>query len=189
MLLENNLPVTFQATVLPAVLIILFFHLSPKRAATGGLKWGLIAGAVYIFTLWLNNMGNWVVAVMIKSLDNPNNPLWYLTDFPANMFSFLITVVGLLALAIFTAYTAFKTTAKINPAPLNLRTVGLIITAFGLYFDIVHVMFLTWGDVGGWGMWYAWFTGHNLDLWLMALPFAGVPLLFENSTVTAKPAD
>ena len=64
-------------------------------------------------------------------------------------------------------------------AQINLRTVGLIITAFGLYFNIIYVMYLFLGPVGGWGMWYAWFTGHNLDLWLMALPFAGLPFLFQ----------
>jgi len=171
-LLENNLPITVQATLLPAVLIILFFQLTPKRAATGGLKWGLISGTVYILVLWLNNAGNWIVAAMIKGMD-------YLTLYPANMFSFILTVVGLLLLAIYTAYFTVKTTAKHNPAPINFRTAGLIITAFGLYFDIVYVMFLSLGAVGGWGMWYAWFTGHNLDLWLMALPFAGLPLLFQ----------
>lgn len=176
-LLENNLPVTVEATLLPAVLIVLFFKLAPHRAATGGLKWGLISGTVYIFVLWLNNMGNWVAAALVKGTD-------YLTQFPANMFSFLLTIVGLLLLVIYSAYVTIKVTAKRNPLPLNLRSVGFIITAFGLYFDIIYVMFLTLGAVGGWGMWYAWFTGHNLDLWLMALPFVGVPLLFQER---AKP--
>lgn len=176
-LIENNLPVTVQATLLPAVLIILFFHLTPKRVATGGLKWGLISGFVFILVFWLNNMGNWVYGVIQKGMD-------YLTMYPANMFSFLLTVVGLLLLALYTGYIALKTTAKHNPVPFNLRTIGLIITVFGLYFDIIYVMYLSLGAVGGWGAWYAWFTGHNLDLWLMALPFAGLPLLFQKKNET-----
>lgn len=171
-LIENNLPVTVQATVLPIVLIILFFNLSPKRVATGGLKWGLISGTVYIFVLWLNNAGNWIAALMIKGIN-------YITLYPANLLSFLLTVVGLLLLTLYTAYFTKKTIAKHDIRQINLRTVGFIITAFGLYFDIIYVMFLSLGAVGGWGMWYAWFTGHNLDLWLMALPFAGLPFLFQ----------
>jgi hypothetical protein len=177
-LIENNLPIIVQATVLPIVLIILFFHLTPKRASTGGLKWGLISGIVYILVLWLNNAGNWIAAAMIKGMD-------YLTLYPANLFSFGLTVVGLLLLALYTAYFTKKTIAKQDITQLNLRTVGFIIAAFGLYFDIVYVMFLSLGAVGGWGMWYAWFTGHNLDLWLMALPFAGLPFLFQKKTETS----
>ena len=105
--------------------------------------------------------------------------------YPANLFSFGLTVVGLLLLALYTAYFAKKTIAKHDITQINLRTVGLVITAFGLYFDIVYVMFLSLGAVGGWGMWYAWFTGHNLDLWLMALPFAGLPFLFQKKTETS----
>ena len=177
-LIENNLPIIVQATVLPVVLIILFFHLTPKRASTGGLKWGLISGIVYILVLWLNNAGNWIAAAMIKGMD-------YLTLYPANLFSFGLTVVGLLLLALYTAYFTKKTIAKHDITQINLRTVGFIITAFGLYFDIIYVMFLSLGAVGGWGMWYAWFTGHNLDLWLMALPFAGLPFLFQKKTETS----
>ena len=177
-LIENNLPVIVQSTVLPIVLIILFFHLTPKRAATGGLKWGMISGTVYILVFWLNNMGNWIAAAMIKGID-------YLTLYPANLFSFGLTVVGLLLLTLYTAYFAKKTIAKHDFTQINLRTVGFIITMFGLYFDIVYVMFLSLGAVGGWGMWYAWFTGHNLDLWLMALPFAGLPFLFQKTDASA----
>ena len=173
-LIENNLPIIVQATLLPIVLIMLFFNLSPKKAATGGLKWGLISGTVYILVLWLNNAGNWIAAAAVKGID-------YLTLYPANMFSFLLTAVGLLLLTLYSAYFTKKTIAKHDLSQVNLRTVGFIITAVGLYFDIIYVMFLILGPVGGWGMWYAWFTGHNLDLWIMALPFAGLPLLFQKN--------
>jgi len=146
--------------------------MSPKKAATGGIKWGLISGTVFILVLWLNNAGNWIAAAMIKGID-------YLTLYPANMFSFILTVVGMLLLTLYSAYFSKKTIAQHDPSQINLRTIGFIITAVGLYYDIIYVMFLSMGAVGGWGMWYAWFTGHNLDLWLIALPFAGLPLLLK----------
>jgi hypothetical protein len=40
-------------------------------------------------------------------------------------------------------------------------------------------MWVFFGSVGGWGAWYQWFLGHNLDLWVLSLPLVGVPLLFR----------
>ncbi len=43
-------------------------------------------------------------------------------------------------------------------------------------------MWLSLGSVGGWSDWYAWFLGHNMELWMMAIPLVGVPLLFKKSS-------
>ncbi|MGD0644975.1 MAG: hypothetical protein ABSA75_08735 [Candidatus Bathyarchaeia archaeon] len=170
--IENNIPITVEAIVLPIVLAMLFINLSPKKASTYGLKWGLISGTTYIFVFWLNNACNWIAAVMIKNVD-------YVILYPANLFSFLFTTVGLLAITIFAAYFSMKTIQSKDITKLNLKRVGVIIIAFGLYFDIIFVMYLFLGAVGGWGEWYAWFFGHNMDLWLMALPMAGAPFLLQ----------
>jgi hypothetical protein len=175
MTIENNIPCTVESILLPIVLVILFFQLSPKRASTQGIKWGLIAGTGYIFVFWLNNACNWIAAVMIKGID-------YLTLYPANLFSFLLTTVGLLVVTAFSACFTAGVIRKADYQGLNLKKVGLIITTFGLYFDIIYVMYLFVGAVGGWGDWYAWFFGHNMDLWLLALPMAGIPFLFYQKT-------
>jgi len=172
MTIENDIPVAVQSIALPIVLAILFFNLTPKKAATSGIKWGLISGTVYIFVFWLNNAGNWIAAVMVKGVD-------YISLYPANLFSFTLTVIGMLLLALYTAYFSKKSIGKRDFTQLNLRTVGVIMTTFGLYFDVIYVLYLFLGPVGGWGLWYAWFTGHNLDLWLLALPMAGLPFLFQ----------
>ena len=180
MTVENNIPITVASIALPIVLIILFFNLTPKKAATSGLKWGLISGTVYILVFWLNNTCNWIAAVWVKGID-------YLTLYPANLFSFLLTAAGLLLLTLYAAYFSKKSIGKRDFAQLNLRTVGIIITTFGLYFDVIFVMYLFLGAVGGWGSWYAWFFGHNMDLWLLALPMAGMPFLFQRK-VQNQPA-
>jgi hypothetical protein len=179
MTIESNIPVTVQSTVLPVVLVMLFLNLAPKKAATGGIKWGLISGTVYILVIWLNNAGNWIAAVMVKGID-------YISLYPANLFSFVLTVVGLFLLTLCTAHFSKKSIGKGDFTKINLRTVGVVVTVFGLYFDIIFTLYLFLGPVGGWGMWYAWFTGHNLDLWLMALPFAGLPLLFQKNIQTTS---
>jgi hypothetical protein len=103
----------------------------------------------------------------------------YITLYPANLFSFVITTVGLLLLALYAVYFSKKSFEAESLAALNLHTVGVIVTLVGLYFGGLYVMWIFLGSVGGWGIWYAWILGHNLDLWAMSLPFVGLPLLFK----------
>ena len=171
-LMENTLPCLLQSIVLVAVLVKLFLELSPKKSLRGVIKWALIAGTVYVFAFWLNNTGNWLSAVISKGTD-------YLLLYPANMFSFLLTTVGLLVLAIYAAYFTKRTIGADSIVKVNLHKVGVIVTLVGMYFLGLYVMWLFLGSVGGWGTWYAWLLGHNLDLWAMSLPLVGLPLLFR----------
>jgi hypothetical protein len=169
---ENTLPCLFQSIALTAVLVKLFIELSPKKSARGAIKWGLISGTVYVFVFWLNNTGNWIATIIEKGMD-------YIILYPANLLSFLVTSVGLLLLGLYAAYFTKKSIGLDTLEKVNMHTVGIIVTLVGLYFLGHYVMWLFLGSVGGWGTWYAWLLGHNLDLWAMSLPFAGLPLLFR----------
>jgi hypothetical protein len=171
MTVENTLPCLVQSIGLVAVLVKLFLELSPNKPEKNAVKWGLIAGTLYVFVFWLNNTGNWIAALVDKGTD-------YILLYPANLFSFLFTTVGLLLLAVYAAYFTRKSMGTESFAKLNTHTVGVIITLVGLYFAVHYVMWIFLGSVGGWGSWYAWIMGHNLDLWAMSLPFVGLPLLF-----------
>ncbi len=171
MTVESTLPCLVQSIGLVAVLVKLFLELSPNKPEKNAVKWGLIAGAFYVFVFWLNNTGMWIAAVIDKGTD-------YIMLYPSNMFSFLFTTVGLLLLALYAAYFSKKSIGTESFAKLNMHTVGVIVTLVGLYFGVHYVMWIFLGSVGGWGSWYAWILGHNLDLWAMSLPFVGLPLLF-----------
>ncbi len=171
MTIESTLPCFVQSIGLVAVLVKLFLELSPNKPEKNAVKWGLIAGAFYVFVFWLNNTGMWIAAVIDKGTD-------YIMLYPSNMFSFLFTTVGLLLLALYAAYFSKKSIGTESFAKLNMHTVGVIVTLVGLYFGVHYVMWIFLGSVGGWGSWYAWIMGHNLDLWAMSLPFVGLPLLF-----------
>ena len=80
--------------------------------------------------------------------------------------------------ALYAAFFSRKSIGTESLAKLNIRTVGLIVTLVGLYFGVHYVMWIFLGSVGGLGSWYAWMSGHNLDLWAMSLPIVGVQLLF-----------
>jgi hypothetical protein len=169
--IEDGIPCLVESILIPAVLVKLFFALNPTKTIKPAIKWGLIAGASFVFVFWLNNMGNWVYAVMQKGLG-------YLVDYPLNMLSFGLTTVGLLVLALYSAYFCIKSSGTEQIADLDFRAIGVIVTLTGLYFASIYVMWIVFGSVGGWGAWYQWFLGHNLDLWVLCLPLVGVPFLF-----------
>jgi hypothetical protein len=167
------IPSLVESIVLPIALFIFASKLNPNKPVKKTIKWGLITGTIYIIVFWLTNTSMWVATVMQKGTG-------YLTSYPENLLSFILTTIGLLALAIYTAYFAKKSNEAETLQELNLKTIGAIITALGMYF---LWNYLTWIFFGGnylWSVWYAWFLGHNMDLWMLSLPLLGLPLLFTN---------
>ncbi len=168
--LSTGLPCMVASIGIPVSLFILAFKLGPKAQVKGQIKWATIAGVFYVLSFWLNNSGMWIITIMAKGFG-------FVTDTPQFLVSFLSTLVGLLALTIFTAYFAVK---SIKAEQIHWPTVGAILIALGLYF---LWNYLTWIFFGGWNDWYAWILGHNLDLWILSLPLVGLPLLFYRKSV------
>jgi uncharacterized membrane protein len=158
-----------SSIAIPIALFKLASNLNPNKPAKNAIKWGLIAGTVYVFVFWLNNAGMWISTLLSRGME-------YVSAYPENLLSFVLTVYGLPVLAVFTAYFMGKSIGTEALEKLELRTMGAIITALGLYF---LWNYLTWIFFGGWSDWYAWFLGHNLDLWMLSLPLVGLPLLFK----------
>jgi hypothetical protein len=176
LLITTGVPCLVGAIAIPFALFKLASKLKANKPTADAVKWGLIAGTVYIFVFWLNNSGMWMSTLLSKGTQ-------YVGAFPENLLSFVLTVYGLAALAAYTAYFTGKSLSHGAEAfeKLNQRTLGGIILALGLYF---LWNYLTWIFFGGnllWSDWYAWFLGHNLDLWMLALPLVGLPLLFKRS--------
>jgi len=115
----------------------------------------------------------WNYAITLKGIE-------YLTAYPQNMISFIFTVFGLLALGLFSAYFSKKSIGTEKLEMLKIKTVGLIIVVAGFYFLWNYLNWIYFGKLEIWdGGWYAWFLGHNLDLWALSLPLLGIPLLFK----------
>jgi hypothetical protein len=168
------LPSLVESIAPPIVLFIFAFKLNPGKPLKNAIKWGLITGTVYIFVFWLTNTTSWLTTIVFEK------GTAYLTSYPENLLSFILTAFGLLALAIYTAYFAKKSIGTATLQELKLKTIGAIILAFGMYF---LWNYLTWIFFGGnylWSDWYAWFLGHNMDLWMLSLPLLGIPLLFAD---------
>jgi hypothetical protein len=171
-LLTNEIPLFVESIAIPAVLFKLAYELNPNKPVKGAIKWGLIAGAVYVLVFWLTNTALWVTAVMRQGTA-------YLTSYPQNLFSFVLTSIGMLALTVFTGYFAKKSVGTETVEKLDLKSVGAITTALGLFFLWNYLTWIFFGTDEIWSNWYQWFLGHNLNLWLLAIPLVGLPLLFK----------
>ena len=180
----TTIPSVIESIVPPIALLILASKLSINKSVNKAIKWALISGVIYIVVFWLTNTGEWMLTVW--GLNGKGTQ--YITNYPQNMLSFIITVFGLLALAIYTGYFTWKSRGIQTLQDLNLKAVGGIIIALGMYF---MWNYLTWIFFGGdyvWSSWYAWFLGHNLDLWMLSLPLVGLALLFYKIT-SKQPAE
>lgn len=159
------------ALAISVSLFIFAWKLSPNKPHGPAIKWATLAGFFYVIVLWLNNSGIWVITIM-------DDGFGFVLTQPQYLLSFSITVGGLLALAVYTAYFAKKSMKTQNIEGLNFSGAGVILVALGMYF---LWNYLTWIFFGGWNEWYAWILGHNLDLWMLSLPLVGIPLLFRNN--------
>jgi hypothetical protein len=169
--MEWTAPCWVEAIAIPAVLAVLILKISPSKPIKGAIKWAFITAVVYLVGFWLNNTGNWIGATITRGNQ-------YLTAEPLNIFSFLVTAVGLLAITVYAAYAAKKVTRESFNQWHAIRMAGIVISALGLYYFGTYLQYILFGNVGGWSSWNAWFLGHNVDLWVMALPLLGLPLLF-----------
>lgn len=165
------LPAVLESTILPIVILILAYKLSPNKPIRGAIKWALISGTLLIFVYWLLNTGIWAFTLPVKGTG-------YIMDYPQLMIAFISTAAGLLALGIYSAIVTVKLSGTQTLQGLNLKPVGVIVTGLGVWY---LWNYLTWIFFGGnyiWSDWYAWLLGHNMDLWMLSLPMAGLPLLF-----------
>ncbi|MBC7131314.1 hypothetical protein H5T51_08940, partial [Candidatus Bathyarchaeota archaeon] len=170
-IVSTGIPCLVEALVIPAALFLLFIKLNPKASVHKHLGWGLTSGALYMLVFWFNYSMQWAAEIMRSGLG-------FVTIHPANTVSFILTVFGLFALSLYafsSAWSFWRDEAK----ELNLKVLGLIILAFGVYFDINYLMWLLFGSPGGWNMWHIFFIHHNADLWMLALPLAGLPLYYN----------
>ncbi|MEM2092851.1 MAG: hypothetical protein QXE16_01045 [Candidatus Bathyarchaeia archaeon] len=171
---STGLPCLLESTVLPAFLLLLFAKLKPDKPYIEKARWAFIAGTLYIFIFWFNYTMQWIAELLRTGTG-------FILNYPVNTFALTLTAIGLLLITLYTAIYTRKFME--NPNKTGLKQLGVIITAFGLYFDINLLLWLVYGSPGGWNLWHTFFIHHNMDLWMATLPLAGLPLLL----CTAQP--
>jgi hypothetical protein len=185
-LLVGVIPTVVEAIILPISLFILAFKLNPNKTLRPPIKWGLITGTIYIMVFWLINTSIWLSVVRGKGIEyiwvevTQVNGVQNLIPHPEHLVSFITTAFGLLALTIYSVYVTKKSTQTETWQDLKFGAIVVIILGLGMYFLWNYV---SWVFFAGntWNDWYAWFLGHNMDLWMMSLPLVGLPLYFYKS--------
>ncbi|HTY74713.1 MAG TPA: hypothetical protein VMD05_04020 [Candidatus Nanoarchaeia archaeon] len=174
--LEAGIPCLVESVAIPIVLLSLVYQLRPGKPLKSAINWALIAGAVYIFCLWLNNTCNWLYVAVYTAKG------WaYVVNYPENLLSFVLTSVGLLALAVYTAHFAKKSIGTETIGKLDMRTIGVIVTFLGLYYVWNYLTWIFFGTSQLWSDWFSLLLGHNMNLWLLSLPIVGIALLIRDS--------
>ena len=164
--LEAGIPCLVESIAIPAALLMLTYQLKPGKSPKSAISWALIAGAVYIFCLWLNNACNWLYVAVYTAKG------WaYVVSYPENLLSFVLTVVGMLVLAGYGVYVAKKSVDAVR-----LRPIGVIVAFVGLYYLWNYLTWIYFGRSQLWSDWFSLLLGHNMNLWLLSLPIVGTVL-------------
>ena len=187
-LLLSVIPTILESIILPIILFLFAFKLSPKKAFKIQIKWGLITGTLYIVVFWLINTVEWISVIRERGkgvqylwmTTTPVNGVNQIIYHPEHLVSFIITAFGLAALAIYAVYFTKKTAGVETLGGLKAGRIGVIILLLGMFF---LWNYFSWIFFAGstWNNWYAWFLGHNMDLWMLSLPLVALPLLFYKS--------
>jgi uncharacterized membrane protein YfbV (UPF0208 family) len=185
-LLLSVIPTILEAIILPIILFIFAIKLNPNKPLKIQIKWGLITGTLYIAVFWLINTVEWVSVIRERgkglqylwSTVAPVHGVNQIVYHPEHLVSFIITAFGLAALAIYAGYFTKKSTGIETLGELKAGTIGVIILLLGMFFLWNYFSWVFFAS-GTWNNWYAWFLGHNMDLWMLSLPLLGLPLLFN----------
>jgi hypothetical protein len=169
--------------VVPPLLLKLRASINHEAPTQEIVKWVSLTGLGYLFVVfWFN------FSMMWTGITVPYSKVYeqYGLDFvlqPANLFSFCLTLFGLLAVAV-TALTTTSPLIKKRVTEINLTRVGLVLMGLGGYFVITTIYyFITGGYSAHPSVWYEVIGPlHNPNLWVIALVFLGLPLIFLGRT-------
>lgn len=177
------LPILAIVLIVPPLLLKLRTTIKREEPQPEIVKWACLTAVAYMFVVfWFTYCMFW----MGETIPYPGvYPRWGL-DFvlqPANLLSFSLTVLGLLALSIATLVTTLPAIKK-QTTQLNLTHIGRILVAFGAYFIFnVFYYYFTGGYNANPSVWYEVIGPlHNPNLWTIALAFLGAAVLIHGKT-------
>jgi hypothetical protein len=201
-LIETTIPCIVMSFLMPAVLLIWRSKLSPNaKSYNEALRWACIVGIAYLVMFWVNFNTQWIATVIqpesmnsaytgytINDMLYPGHGLSYITDYPLNTFTFLLTSVGLTALIGYVVWITLPTLKDPTKRP-SIMKVGAALTLLGGYFLTIMGLYYTVGPVGGVSIWTMWFMYSNLDNYAAALPFLGIPLMLIAKQLSKSKAE
>ena len=155
------------------------FNLRSKIASNSPneeiLKWGSITAVAYLFVLWFTYSMAWA-ASLVPWADRAQPGIEILLN-PLDLISFIATVIGLLAIAIYGLKALHPAIKKSDR--LSLKRIGITMTGLGLYFVIMTIIFILLGGYHAHPTVWMEITMpvHNPEFWCIAFIVSGPYLL------------
>jgi hypothetical protein len=179
-ILSIGIPCILEAILLSSILFILASRIGAKKPEQVTIKWLLITVVAYFFVFWFNYTAQWWSEIFVSGTS-------FIWTSRLYAFEFILTIGGLLLLTIYSGIFTKISIGADSVEKLNLRKVGATITAFGLYFDLLLLLWILFPNLGdALTVWPTISVEHNPDLWMASLPFIGIPLMFyKNKKINA----
>ena len=168
------LPTLGMVTFVPAMLFKLRSRVVANSSTRDLVKWGSFTAFVYVLVVfWFSYSMAWLGNMV--PFDRARGQYgWSFLLEPVNFTSFIVTVVGLLLIAISILKLTLPTSKSIAVGA-DLRYIGAIMLAFGGYFVFnLFYFYLTGGYAPHPNVWYEMIgPPHNVNLWSLVFVFLG----------------
>ncbi len=181
LLFGTAIPCLVIVLLVPPLLLKLRAKIKREETTQEIIKWSALTGIAYLFVVfWFNYTMLWAATMVPYPRAYEVYGLEFLMQ-PTNFLSFVITVFGLLALAL-TALVVSLPAIKKQPQKINLTNVGIIMVAFGSYFLFNTLYYYLTGSYEAHpSVWYEVIGPlHNPNLWGLAFIFVGIPLIIQS---------
>lgn len=176
-------PTLVMVTIMPTMLFKLRSKVVGKSSSQEIVKWCSFAAFAYVLVVfWFGYSMAWLGNMV--PFDRARGQYgWSFLLEPVNFLSFVVTVVGLLLIALSTLMFALSA-SKTLPIKIGLRGIGVVMLAFGGYFIFNLLYFyLAGGYASHPNVWYEMIgPPHNVNLWCLVFVFLGLTLLISGRT-------
>jgi len=175
-LVVGGIPCLVMFLTVPFVLLKLRSKIVHNAQTQEIVKWSCITGVTYLYVVfWFTYTMTWLgTLIPWPARAQPGiEILWN----PLALTSFVVTVVGLFLIATYGLITTLPAIKK-SPTELNLRKVGIVMTALGGYFIFMLALyFLSGGYSAQPTAWMEIIGPHNADMWCISFLALGLLLL------------
>ena len=176
-------PTLAMVTIMPTILFKLRSKVVGNSSTQEIVKWGSLTAFTYVLVVfWLSYSMAWLGNMV--PFDRARGQYgWSFLFEPVNFTSFMVTVVGLLLIALFTLKLTLSA-SKTLPIKIGLRGIGVVMLVFGGYFLFnLFYFYLTGGYASHPNVWYEMIgPPHNVNLWCLVFVFLGLTLLISSKT-------
>jgi hypothetical protein len=187
LLYGTAIPLLAIVLVVPPLLLKLRATIKSESQKEKIVKWSWLTGVAYLFVVfWFNYSMLWADTMIAYPVPQMQYGINFLLE-PANFASFVLSVFGLLAIALIALVSALPAMKK-QPTKLNLAWMGIVLTALGSFFLFsVLYYYATGGYAAHPSVWYEVIGPlHNPNLWALAFIFLGPSIIAYSRTKKAS---